>query len=481
MNSLLRLDENGLNLLSGRFREIETRRRSGGLGLAEFIDAVVCALGEGEDVRTAELEEELCKVFAEIDVDGDNTVTWEEFSSHCIDAGVAASSTPVDYSSLVRFRLMPEFNQPQGRQLSVVKFLHGLGLVAVCEANCRCVKLYDKECAFLGEFFADCDVTEVRIVRDAKNDTDKKLAQQNHTLRPGSSSQRQHTVLDIEFCRGTVSRTASGATTLSDLGTLVTSTSDVCCSFFKVTKTVKDSLRISVINRVYRNLRSPQTICHWSPILCKLFSSDDSGVLIIWTVDTSNGGKTRKRDRIHEHHSRITCMTTSQRFNVLFTSGLDKRILQWSATAMRADHGPTKPGKAKRRNRRSKCNQLRVTAEFCGHRLGVTDINLVLNDSVLVSVGFEYEVSHYIFQDNPRCKTRNPIVMRCVKPPPEATSETRSVTCTYHRYTVGARLDTRYYVSCLDTGIRSWGLSSAAWGLQAQAHGHGQTTYSNSF
>ena len=395
MNSLLRLDENGLNLLSSTFREIETSRRSGGLGLNEFIDAVVNALGEGEAARTAKLEDELCKVFAEIDVDGDNTVTWEEFSSHCIDAGVAASTTPVDYSSLVRFRLQQEFNQPQGRQLSFVKYLSSLSLLAVGEANNQCVKFYDSNCSFLGDFSADADIAEVRLTLDGTKDLVRKgRGVGRHITASQKSSQRQHTVLDIEFCPGTGTRSASGAATLSDLGTLVTSTSDVCCSFFKVTRTVKGTLRISLVNRVFKNLRSPQTVCHWSSVFCKLFTSDDSGVLVIWTVDAASGGKSRRRDRIREHQSRITCMASSQRFQLLFTAGLDKQILQWSSNAARAKRIPTKSSGTRKGSRKSKNSKLRVTAKFCGHRLGVTGISLVLMDSVLVSVGFEYEVSN---------------------------------------------------------------------------------------
>lgn len=42
-------------------------------------------------LRACLLWQDLCELFAQIDVNGDGTMEWEEFTSYCVEAGIVAT------------------------------------------------------------------------------------------------------------------------------------------------------------------------------------------------------------------------------------------------------------------------------------------------------------------------------------------------------------------------------------------------------
>ena len=88
MEMMMMLDGAALNELSKEFRTRPTKDPEG-FSLDEFVALVLEKVPGIRDRLT--FTKELCELFAQIDINGDGTMEWEEFTSYCVEAGIVAT------------------------------------------------------------------------------------------------------------------------------------------------------------------------------------------------------------------------------------------------------------------------------------------------------------------------------------------------------------------------------------------------------
>ncbi|CAK9105709.1 Lissencephaly-1 homolog [Durusdinium trenchii] len=130
------LDRAGMNRLRADFE-----KRPEGLSLAEFVSLIILRL---PDTGQSDLEmvAKLLDLFHQVDVNGDGTMEWEEFSEFCIEAGIAASHMS-DLEVTEKY-VQESYTDVISHtpQITSIKFIPQLDKVAVCESGARCLRLY---------------------------------------------------------------------------------------------------------------------------------------------------------------------------------------------------------------------------------------------------------------------------------------------------------------------------------------------------
>ena len=78
-----------------RLRQIFLDTEEDALGLEEFVEVMMTFLPPTDD--PVSVAADLIELFADIDINGDGDLEWEEFTGYCIEAAIAAihaSKTP---------------------------------------------------------------------------------------------------------------------------------------------------------------------------------------------------------------------------------------------------------------------------------------------------------------------------------------------------------------------------------------------------
>jgi len=121
-----------------------------GLSMEEFISVMSRALPHEKGTRLSETAiHNLRELFLQVDVNGDGTMEWDEFTGFCIDQGIAA--TVSHGSSAIPDQLYVESTKYVDKSRSFdslvekIEWIPELEKIFVCESKCSSLKVYDPD------------------------------------------------------------------------------------------------------------------------------------------------------------------------------------------------------------------------------------------------------------------------------------------------------------------------------------------------
>lgn len=209
----------------------EFEKAQGGLTLVEFVHVMIHFLIK-EDAGALEPAEEkamvanLCDLFAQIDVNGDGSMEWTEFTSFIVESGIAQKDNQLNAIQLYH---QSAWEDPSKHYSMIDKlyYFDQIDKLVICETGCRQLKIYNARC------------------------------------------QLQHT---IERNAGIV----LSATHLSSLNQYAIASSDLQLSIYD------DSTY-----RLHKSFHTPtsQSCMHWYNENQTLFTSGSSGIIYAWDIE----------------------------------------------------------------------------------------------------------------------------------------------------------------------------------------------------
>ncbi|CAK9106612.1 Uncharacterized WD repeat-containing protein alr2800 [Durusdinium trenchii] len=136
LDIMMLLDIDKVPALRDEFEEKEE-----GLTLSEFVYVMMKYLKRSE-LDEADLVADLTELFARIDVNGDGTMEWDEFTSHIVETGqVDRENEP---NSIQQYFASPWEDQVKHvGMIERASFFESSGRLATCEANSGCLQLYN--------------------------------------------------------------------------------------------------------------------------------------------------------------------------------------------------------------------------------------------------------------------------------------------------------------------------------------------------
>ena len=141
MDIMMSLEGSALNDLRSRF-ETKEEEEGDGLDLDEFVDTFLEFLTPDQDDRK-HLVTDLVELFHQIDINGDGTVEWEEFTSYCVEAGLLATrrvKIPLKYQFVEDKRFVDKYTKGE---LSGITWIPEINRLAVLEKGTCVLKMYD--------------------------------------------------------------------------------------------------------------------------------------------------------------------------------------------------------------------------------------------------------------------------------------------------------------------------------------------------
>lgn len=376
---MVRLELEDLNLLKEDFD-----RMGRGLSLHEFVSAMLDRVSwEVENV--VPFIEDLVELFAQVDVNGDGAMEWEEFTSAIIEGGMGTSSEEAEWRDL-KYEESARFVDLGNRPPKRVQIMHDFRRLLLYENTRPVVEIIDPTTLFTSD--ADGSVAS-RGGGGSSANTGSDGSEDNTTPRGASDSLFTPTVSivnhfhplcytpgyrrDQDEVRSERSP-VQAIKYLSVVELLAVSAGDLKLTFWAttiLTATSASALETPVPLAVVHTPR-PQRVLEWNAATQHLYSISADLVISVWLVE---------REKKHDSKGRceVTLVSTLKKHTdllqdllvlnaeTLVTCGMDSMIYLWDALTL-------KP-KAVRQ----------------GHRRGVRLLTK-LSSQLFISAGFECEV-----------------------------------------------------------------------------------------
>ncbi len=245
----------------------------GGVSLEEFVRIMKKAIPHKKE-REQDIVSRLCELFAEIDIDQDREMTWDEFTSFIIKNGVE----PYDpVKTMKKYQEIKPRNEIHFQSLSSLKFFPEIDRLVVCDNNKdKVVKIYKPETYHFQ--------TEYTLVKELGN-------------------KHQGAILNAEY--------------IDSKKFLVTSSTDSTLAFWDVDSNYR--WRQSYLADF------PQLSMVWSEPHSTLFSSDTKGGVHCWSMERPKPSQSFK----HAHSDMATSLVLIPNTPLLASGSLDSTILIW--------------------------------------------------------------------------------------------------------------------------------------------------------
>lgn len=253
--------------------EFNTRKTKDpdGFSLDEFVNLMLEKLGP-PDGDTLRFTTELCELFAQIDVNGDGTMEWEEFTSYCVEAGIVATrrvNVPLRFKFVEAESYVDRTSK--GPTINKTVWIEEMKRLFVFEGQASVVRLYNHKLELQDEI--EMDSREVTA------------------LVHSCCYIAEHNLISI--CSSNLQITFWDATTLAHHSTAYT--------------------------------RAAQSCLCWAPGMDVLYSCGSSDPYIsAWKWPDNS-----LLARFTKHTDIVTDMLAVPHYEVLVTASLDKKIMLW--------------------------------------------------------------------------------------------------------------------------------------------------------
>eukprot|EP01029_Cantina_marsupialis_P010351 TRINITY_DN2354_c0_g1_i1.p1 TRINITY_DN2354_c0_g1~~TRINITY_DN2354_c0_g1_i1.p1 ORF type:complete len:1690 (+),score=531.32 TRINITY_DN2354_c0_g1_i1:171-5240(+) len=297
-----------------------------GLPLNDFIRAMLKRLPAAAD-KVAQVAD-LVELFAQVDVNGDGSMEWEEFSAFCIEAGMAATRhTQAQVNMRYQERISFVDNYTVTQSVSCLRYIPEFGKLFIVEADADHIRVFDAN-----------------------------TFQYLHNMTTYSNRKYEGgAVLAFEF--------------IQSKNLIVISSSDLAMTFWDVAPyELSTENQPRLVNRAHLT-KAQRKLC-WAPSCDTLFSSDACDhIIVAWNL-TGEGDSLRPQEirKLKHHTDVITDLVMIPHLDMLVSSSLDNTIAMWDLED----------------------GSLRAARQ--GHSGGVNALAFSDESGVLLSAGFDYDV-----------------------------------------------------------------------------------------
>ena len=144
MDIMMSLEGSALNELRAQFEKKE-QEEGDGLDLPEFVETFLQFLKPSKETRKY-LVTDLVELFHQIDINGDGTCEWEEFTSYCVEAGLLATrrvKIPLKYQ-YVQDKRLGNIEGSKG-EIAGVTWLPDIQRLAVSSVGSHVLQMYNSD------------------------------------------------------------------------------------------------------------------------------------------------------------------------------------------------------------------------------------------------------------------------------------------------------------------------------------------------
>ncbi|GBG28004.1 WD repeat-containing protein wdr-5.1 [Hondaea fermentalgiana] len=291
MDVMMRLPSSSLDVLRNKFM---SSAGGDGLILEEFVDAMLHYLPKpANEEECIKLVMELVDLYHQVDVNGDCFMSWDEFTSHCIEAGMLATRT-VEKPLSVNFQYIPDFKDPLNHHIvQEVQLIESLNAILVIESGSSAVKIIDATTLKLERI--------LQVRRESTN---------------GEMENHRFPIVSLVYAH--------------DLQLLAICSADMSISFW----TWDDFRSLGHIQS--KAIRRMSYASNGT-----LYTTDDSGTVCLWKLRIKHfhGGPAQcvciPHGSLKGHTSIVIAFAEVHRYGYFVTGGMDSQILLWDLETSR--------------------------------------------------------------------------------------------------------------------------------------------------
>lgn len=315
-------------------------------------------------IEKKELLSSLITLFEEIDVNGDGMLEFDELISHCVDAGMALTSTKnIPFKHFYKESKTYEDKATIGDHISRLRWIEPLKRLFVMESHSKLVRVYDNEMHLVADIDTSVKSLEASLAKRDQQSVTANLSSSEQSMEMHRIAM-EFIVLDVEY--------------IPSLGQIVTSTSDFALTFW-------NAENFKFIGEMRST--TAQSLIRWCPSSSSLLTTGTDGVIFVWEVTAT----TKKQRRILVLHTDVVMdILECSKHDMVVTIGLDHRLYLWDMI------------------------DFRPRGQLSGHTRGIRCVTFSSSCDTLFTAGFEYEI--FVWDLGSRrlvtklCAHRSPIV-----------------------------------------------------------------------
>ena len=164
----------------------EFQAKNMGLNQKEFVEVMLKYLAHDPN-NVVPVVGDLIELFAQVDVNGDGTMEWEEFTNFIIDAGMDVEQRRTPWRDL-QYEVSRRYNDTYLRFVSDMKYLPQIKRLLVLDADRPVVRIYDPSTLFLDDPYVTPDLKLVHEFHPLWNTAGKITRPANMATRQAASS-----------------------------------------------------------------------------------------------------------------------------------------------------------------------------------------------------------------------------------------------------------------------------------------------------
>ncbi|OQR95314.1 hypothetical protein ACHHYP_00118 [Achlya hypogyna] len=353
MDLMMRLKGQAFKAISEEFKVREASIGGEGLPLQDFVEIMLRALPKPKS--PAEKTATVCglvDLFNDIDVNGDGTLEFNEFTSYCVDAGMVATRVkvaPLKYQYIKNRTFVDRTTQ--GGSIEKLKWFPDIHRALAVEAKSTCVKVYPPDFLKAQEVYP----ASGPAVPSLPTVVLPAAAPETDTGGSWAAPALDVLVLDAEF--------------LGALRLLAISTSNFVLSFYDLDhyEYVMES-QTSVA----------QTLLRWCDPAHMLFSTGNNKILNVWSVAR---GRIALVKQLYQHVDVVTDVLAVPQYDVVISSDMKRYIYLWDI------------------------QDCRPRGALVGHTHGVRQMVFSAMNDLLLTAGFEFDAFGWDISSKQRIMT----------------------------------------------------------------------------